>query len=79
MKLASFARVTHLVQERERLIACLSFDVSLSFKADPWEQIVDKAMIDAVTPAIRPAINAELNRRIGVVEAELIELGMSID
>ncbi|MAF60218.1 MAG: hypothetical protein CL680_02010 [Blastomonas sp.] len=79
VKLASFARVTHLVQERERLLYALTRDVKIVFDADPWHQVVDQAMIDAVTPAIKPAITAELNRRIGVIDVELVELGMSID
>jgi hypothetical protein len=78
MKLASFARVAHLVGERERLLRCLDHEISISFKAEPWDQVVDRAMIEAVIPAIKPAINAELQRRIDIVETEMLELGMSI-
>ncbi|PXW67894.1 hypothetical protein C7451_12330 [Blastomonas natatoria] len=37
--------------------------------------VADEEMLEA----IKPALQAELNRRIEVIEAELIELGMSID
>lgn len=78
MKLASFARVSHLVQERQQLLDHMDHEIKLSFDCGPWEAVLDRAMIEALTPVIRPAINAELQRRIDVVETELLELGMSI-
>ena len=78
MKLASFARVSHLVQQRQQLLDHMEHEIRLSFNCAPWQEVVDRAMIEVLTPVIRPAINAELQRRIDIVETELLELGMSI-
>lgn len=78
MKLASFARVSHLVQERQLLLDHMDHDIKLSFDCAPWELVLDRAMVDALNPVIKPVIHAELQRRIDLVETELLELGMSI-
>lgn len=78
MKLASFARVSHLVQERQRLLDHMDHEIKISFDCAPWAEVVDRAMIETLTPVIKPAINAELQRRVDIVETELLELGMSI-
>lgn len=78
MKLASFSRVSHLVQERQRLLDHMGHEVKISFECSPWDRVVDVDMIEMLNPLIKPAIKAELQRRIDIVETELLELGMSI-
>lgn len=78
MKLASFARVSYLVQERQRLIDHMDHEFTIRFQCSAWEGLTDQDISNAVGPVVRSAINAELRRRIDVVEKELLELGMSI-
>ncbi|MFN3819934.1 hypothetical protein [Blastomonas sp.] len=77
MKLASFARVSHLVQKRQQLLDHMEHELQFGFHC-VWQEFVDSAMIDALNSVITPAIKAELQRRINVIETELLELGMSI-
>ena len=75
MKLASLSRVSHLASMRARWQRALDTRPDLRLHDLISGNVADEEMLEA----IKPALQAELNRRIEVIDAELIELGMSID
>lgn len=75
LKLASLSRVSHLASMRARWQRALDTRPDLRVQDLISGNVADDEMIEA----IKPALQAELNRRIEVIDAELIELGMSID
>ncbi len=75
VKLASLSRVSHLASMRARWQRALDTRPDLRVHDLISGNVADDEMIEA----IKPALQAELNRRIEVIDAELIELGMSID
>lgn len=75
LKLASLSRVSHLASMRARWQRALDTRPDLRVHDLISGNVADDEMIEA----IKPALQAELNRRIEVIDAELIELGMSID
>lgn len=74
MKLASLARVSHLATMREQWLRALDEPVRLTVRDVVRGNVADDAMVAAITPAL----HAEIQRRIDIVETELLELGMSI-
>lgn len=75
MKLTSLSRVSHLASMRARWQRALDTPPDLRVHDMISGNVADEEMREA----IKPALQAELNRRIEVIDAELIELGMSID
>lgn len=75
MKLASLARVSHLATMREQWLRALAEPIDLRVRDAVRGNIADDTMI----AAIKPALHAEIQRRIDIVETELRKLGMSID
>lgn len=75
MKLASLARVSHLAHMRDRWTRALDTRPDLRVNDLISGNVADEAMMEA----IKPALSAEISRRIAVIDTELIELGMSID
>lgn len=75
MKLASLARVSHLVTMREQWLRALAEPIDLRVRDMVRGNVADDTMVQA----IKPALHAEIQRRINVIETELLELGISID
>ncbi|MDK2759675.1 MAG: hypothetical protein KYX66_23425 [Blastomonas fulva] len=75
VKLASLSRVSHLAAMRDQWVRAMRGPIDLRISDLVRGNIADATMIDAITPAL----HAEIQRRIDVIDVELVELGMSID
>ena len=75
MKLESLARVSHLVAMREQWLRAMHYTPRLCLTENFSVNLADKTMVEAIVPAIQ----TDLQRRIDVIDTELVELGMTID
>lgn len=86
MRIENFSRVSHLVDQRERLKQALNEPMSpdrvlqiIGFSHLTYENRVVEELKKRIVDVFALTIAREIRQLMEVIDAELVELGMSID